>query len=186
MRLAIADPPYPPMLKASGGYKPRGSRWYGAKHRGNNRAAADLHADADEWEHPSRHQQLLKELEADYDGWALATCADALEIYTPLPVGARIGVWVKPNGIPGSHRLRSVWEPIIIQVPAGRRSNRGPGALPDVVTANAPRGGFAGQKPEAWTHWVLSAFSYNPAVDTVVDLFPGSGAVQRAIESWLP
>ena len=108
MKLAIADPPYPPLLKGSGGYKPRGSRWYGAEHRGNNRKSADLHPEADEWKDPARHQQLLKELEAEYDGWAIATAPDSLEIYTPVPVGARIAVWVKPNGIPGSHRLRSV------------------------------------------------------------------------------
>lgn len=184
MRLAIADPPYPPLLKGSGGYKPRGSRWYGSKHRGNNREAADLHHNADEWEDPVRHRRLLEELHATYDGWAIATSPDSLEIYGSLPVGARIAAWVKPNGIPGSHRLRSVWEPIIIYVPHGRRRNVGRGAIPDVVTAPAPRTGFAGAKPEAWTHWILDAFSYHPPTDAVTDLFPGSGAVSAAVRSY--
>lgn len=184
MKFAIADPPYPPLLKASGGYKPRGSRWYGDKQRGNNRKAADLHADADEWESPDRHRQLLKDLDTDYDGWAIATAPDALEIYSPLPIGVRIAVWVKPNGIPGSHRLRSVWEPVIIQVPKGRRRNIGRGMMDDVFTAPSPRTGFAGAKPEAWTHWVLRAFSYDPRQDTIVDLFQGSGAVTAAIRSY--
>lgn len=183
MRLAIADPPYPPYT-GTGGRKPRGSRWYGADHRGNNRSAADLHPAADEWESPERHRLLLLDLEANYDGWAIATAPDALEIYAPLPVGVRIGVWVKPNGIPGSHRLRSVWEPIIIRVPAGRRRNVGRGAIPDVLTAPSPRTGFAGAKPEAWTHWVLDAFSYDPGADIVEDLFPGSGAVAAAVETY--
>lgn len=172
------------MLKASGGVKPRGSRWYGDKHRGNNRKAADLHREADEWECPDRHRKLMADLESEFDGWAIATSPDSLEIYTPVPVGVRIAVWVKPNGIPGSHRLRSVWEPIVIQVPKGRRRNVGRGAIPDVVTAPAPRKGFAGAKPEAWTHWVLDAFSYDPGTDEVVDMFPGSGSVADAIRSY--
>lgn len=56
--------------------------------------------------------------------------------------------------------------------------------LDDVVTAPAPRTGFAGAKPEAWTHWILDAFSYEPTEDTVVDLFPGSGAVTMAVYSY--
>lgn len=36
--------------------------------------------------------------------------------------------------------------------------------------------------PEAWTHWVLDALGFDPATDTVDDLFPGSGAIQRAID----
>jgi hypothetical protein len=172
------------MLKASGGRKPRGSRWYGSQFRGNNRKSADLHPEADEWAIPQRHAQLLEQLEAEYDGWAIATAPDALEIYSPLPVGVRIAVWVKPNGIPGSHRLRSVWEPIIIRVPSTRQRNIGRGAIPDVVTAPAPRLGFPGAKPEEWTHWILRAFSFDPAIDTVCDMFPGSGAVTRAISSY--
>lgn len=185
MRLAIADPPYPPALKGVGGVKPRGSRWYGTKLRGNNRASADLHPEADEWEDPARHRALLEQLEAEYDGWAIATSADCLEIYAPFPVGVRVMAWVKPNGIPGAHRLRSCWEPVIIQVPPGRRRNVGRGAMPDVLTAAAPRRGFAGAKPEAWTHWVLSAFSFDPATDTVHDLFAGSGAVGDAVSTFL-
>ena len=56
--------------------------------------------------------------------------------------------------------------------------------IDDVVTAPAPRTGFAGAKPEAWTHWILRAWSYDPAVDTITDLFPGSGAVTSAIQTY--
>lgn len=119
-----------------------------------------------------------------YDGWAIATSVDGIFAYGALPVGTRVMSWVKPNAIPGSHRIRSMWEPVIVYPAAGRRSNRsGRGATPDVWTGNAPRG-FIGQKPEGWTHWVLDALSYDPAEDHVSDIFEGSGAVTRAIETY--
>lgn len=179
MRLAIADPPYPPMLKAAGGVKNRASRWYGEGQRSHTDRPADFHPKAADWDDPDRHRQLLADLIAGYDGWAIATTPDALEIYTPLPVGVRIMAWIKPNAQPGAHRLRSMWEPVILYPPKGRRSNVGRGQISDVLTANAPRGGFKGQKPEAWTRWVLAALCYEPS-DEVHDLFPGSGAVLSA------
>ena len=120
-----------------------------------------------------------------YDGWAIATAPDGIAAYGQLPVGTRIMAWVKPNAAPGAHRLRSVWEPVILYPPAGRRSNRGGvGAIPDVHTALVPRGGFRGQKPESWTHWVLDALSYDPTEDSICDLFSGSGAVMSAIRTY--
>ncbi len=115
-----------------------------------------------------------------YDGWAIATSPDGLAAYGALPVAARLMVWVKPNAIPGSHRLRSMWEPVILYPAVGRRSNRGGvGAIPDVMTAPAPRVGFKGAKPREWTEWVLQALCYRPEEDTVDDLFHGSGMVTR-------
>lgn len=118
----------------------------------------------------------------EYDGWAICTSPDGLAAYAPLPVECRIMAWVKPNAMPGAHRLRSMWEPVIVFVPAGRRSNRGGrGQMPDVLTVNAPRIGFRGAKPEAYTAWILQALSYDSNTDTVADVFPGSGAVTRTI-----
>ncbi|MBF4588433.1 hypothetical protein [Curtobacterium sp. VKM Ac-2887] len=31
--------------------------------------------------------------------------------------------------------------------------------------------GFAGRKPEQWTHWVLAMLGYDPHIDEVADLF---------------
>lgn len=184
MRLAIADPPYPPMV-ASGGRKNRASRWYGDGQRSVTDRTADHHPEAAEWDDPKRHRLLLEQLVCEYDGWVISTCPDGLSAYGELPVGCRIGAWVKPNAQPGSHRLRSMWEPVIIYPPDGRRSNRGGvGQMPDVHTENAPRGGFPGQKPEGYVHWLLSALSYDPWGDELYDLFPGSGAVARAAVSY--
>lgn len=181
MRLAIADPPYPPFVGA-GGQKNRASRWYGEGQRSATDRPSDQHPDAAEWDDPARHKQLLDELLDTYDGWAIATSPDGLRAYLPLPAAARPLVWVKPNAQPGAHRLRSMWEPVILYPTVGRRSNRGGvGQVPDVLVCPAPRRGFIGAKPAEWTRWVLDALTYDPETDTVDDLFHGSGAVSDAL-----
>ncbi len=180
MRLAIADPPYPPFVGA-GGRKNRASRWYGSGQLSRTDVPPDSHPGAHEWDDPARHRQLVNDLLRDYDGFAIATSPDGIEAYRPLPSEVRLLAWIKPNAQPGSHRLRSMWEAVILYPPAGRRSNRGGvGATPDVLTAPAPRG-FRGAKPAEWTEWVLAALTYDAATDTVDDLFPGSGAVTSAL-----
>lgn len=183
MRLCIADPPYPPFI-GSGGRKNRASRWYGDGQRSHTDRPADFHPEAADWDEPARHRQLLEDLMRDFDGWAIATSPDGLDAYRPLPAAARVMAWIKPNAQPGSHRLRSLWEPVIVYPPEGRRSNRGGvGAMPDVLTANAPRVGFTGAKPAEWTHWVLAALGYDPATDELVDMFSGSGMVGAAVST---
>lgn len=180
VRLAIADPPYPPFV-GSGGPKSRASRWYGTGQRSRTDVPPDIHPNAAEWDDPARHRRLLADLMATYDGWAVATSPDGLAAYGELPIGVRLMAWIKPNAQPGAHRLRSTWEPVILYPPIGRRSNRGGvGSIPDTLSSSV-RGGFRGAKPPEWTAWVLRALSYDPSTDTVDDLFPGSGAVTLAI-----
>jgi hypothetical protein len=181
MHLAIADPPYPPFI-GSGGRKNRASRWYGDGQRSKKDKPADRHPEAHLWDDPATHRALLLRLIDEYDGFAIATSPDGLAAYGELPAAARIMAWVKPNATPGAHRIRSLWEPVILYPPVGRRSNRGGvGMVPDVLTMAAPRRGFPGAKPPEWTRWVLDAMTYDPATDSVDDLFSGSGAVTEAI-----
>jgi hypothetical protein len=183
VKLAIADPPYPPLF-GSGGRKNRASRWYGDKPRSKKDRAADYHPDAAEWDDPARHRALLEELHASYDGYAIATSPDGIAAYGALPVGTKIMAWVKPNAAPGSHRIRNIWEPVILFPPPGRRSNRfGAGSARDALIANTPRSGFQGAKPAEWSRWVLDALSFDPDIDTVTDVFPGSGAVTQGIDN---
>jgi hypothetical protein len=185
VKLAIADPPYPPFIGV-GGRKNRASRWYGTGQRSVKDRPAEQHPDAADWDDPARHRALLEELAATFDGWAIATSVDGLTAYGALPLGTRIMAWVKPNAIPGSHRIRSMWEPVIVFPAQGRRSNRmGRGATPDVWTGSAPSG-FVGQKPVGWTHWVLDALTYDPSTDHVTDVFSGSGAVSDAVSTYVP
>jgi len=200
MRLAIADPPYPPFYSerhdlAAGGARltsrSRARRWYGNAGRettGRNRPA-DFHPDAGAWDDPARHRALLEQLLDEFDGWAIATSPDGLECYRPIPVPARLLVWHKLRAVPTAHRIATSWEPVVLYPPKGRRGRPAadqPGRtygdqVPDVLTAAPPGAGFAGAKPAAWTRWVLDALSYDPDVDEVVDMFPGSGAVTAAI-----
>jgi hypothetical protein len=182
-RLAIADPPYPPFVGA-GGTKARASRWYGTGQRSTKDRPADVHDRADEWDDPARHRRLLVDLLNQYDGFAIATSPDGIAAYGPLPAELRIMAWVKPNAAPGAHRLRSLWEAVLLYPPAGRRSNRnGAGMVPDVLTcALTSARDFIGGKPHAWTRWVLDALSYREG-DEVSDLFPGSGAVTAVLNA---
>ena len=181
MRLIIADPPYPPFVGV-GGLKNRASRWYGTGQRSAKDRPSDQHSDAASWDDPARHRQLVGDLMRDADGWALATSPDGLAVYHPLPLGCRVMIWHKPNAQPGSHRILSRWEPVIVFPPKGRRTNRGGvGAVSDVLVAMAPRRGFIGAKPPEWTAWVLAALTYQSG-DEVIDMFPGSGAVTEVLD----
>lgn len=174
MKLAIADPPY----------LGRAARWYGNQSHtlGPHAHAADHHNDAAEWDDPARHRQLIEELEANYDGYAIACAPSGIDAYRPLPESARVMVWVKPNAMPSSGRLHNKWEAVIVRIPDGRWTARGGiGVVPDVLIEPKRNDGFAGSKPHRWTRWVLDALSYDAATDTVDDMFPGSGAVASAV-----
>lgn len=185
MKLVIADPPYPP-FNGAGGRKNRASRWYGTGQRSTTDRPADVHPGAADWDDPARHRSLLVELLDTSEGFAIATSPDGIAAYGPLPAAARIMAWLKPNAQPGAHRLRSLWEPVILYPPVGRRTNRGGvGSVPDTLVAPVGRGAFRGAKPEAWTHWVLDALTYRDG-DEVVDMFPGSGIVGQAVATYRP
>ena len=195
MRLAIADPPYPPLFgerhdTADGvprlTTRSRALRWYGDGPRSaTDSAPADFHPEAAAWDDLGEHRALLLRLVDEFDGWAIATTPDGLQAYFPLPVSARILAWHKPNGIPGAGHILSRWEPVIVFTPEGRRSRTDGPQVSDVLTARPPAQGFAGAKPAEWTRWVLAALGYDPAADELVDLFPGSGAVAAAADGML-
>lgn len=190
MRLAIADPPYPPHFSerraAAGGTvrvtsRSRARRWYGDGTRSAGERPADFHPAAGEWDDPRRHRRLLEELLAGFDGWAIATSSDGVEHYRPLPIPARLMFWRKLRPLPTAHRIASSVEVVIVYVPEGRRGRGDLGQVPDYLEAAPPGNGFAGAKPPVWTRWVLDALGYDPDADEVVDLFPGSGSVAAEV-----
>ena len=182
MKLAIADPPY----------LGRAALWYGGKGRskqgtagraaGRGDLAAEYHPDAHLWDNPERHWQLMADLDRDYDGWALAASAKTLPVLAQgIPDGARIAIWHVTNAIPDGNRVSMRWEAVILRQPDGRRAYGTGHAIGDVLSAPHPMSGFVGAKPEVWTRWVLDMLGYQPG-DQVDDLFPGSGAVTRAMD----
>ena len=184
-RLAIADPPYPPIRAAHPrNDSSRARRWYSKDYRksGDALVASDHHDDAGKWDDPATHRALLEQLEAAYDGWAIATAHDGVPVYGVLPRCARIAIWHRPNGGAGAARIRNCWEAVIVRPPTDRLSSRLMGGqVPDLLTCPAPRVGFAGAKPPEWTRWVLDLLGYDAETDTVVDVFPGSGMVANAV-----
>lgn len=191
MRLAIADPPYPPRVydrpDLAGGarrtvIRSRARRWYGDQGPTDRSSGnvADFHPDAATWDTPEAHHELIKHLDSEFDGWALATTLDGAEWYHPLPAGTRHMVWHKPNSMPNGSRLASSCELVLVYVPHGRRLREAGRQLPDFLVAAPPNARFAGAKPTAWTRWVLDALDYRPEEDQLVDLFPGSGAIAAA------
>lgn len=178
MKIAIADPPY----------LGRARRWYGdGRGHSGGRGRADEHPAAGIWDMPQAHQGLIESLEAEYDGWAVAANPDSLGTYLSVtPPNVRVASWTRGNAIPSGSRVRSVWEPVLVRVPDVRRGHGTGTSVDDVLTAGITPGGFAGRKPEAWTHWVLTMLGYQPGTDEIVDIFPGSGAVADAVSTYSP
>lgn len=151
---AYADPPYPGLAK----------RYYGDQ--------ASYAGEVD-------HAKLIASLTAaGYAGWALSTSSKALRDVLPLcPPTARVCAWTKPIGVPpATYGLHSTWEPLIVA--GGRQLQPG---VRDWLRAQPARGwgDLPGRKPIAFCAWLFDCLGMVPG-DTLVDVFPGSGAVGRA------
>jgi len=188
MKLAIADPPY----------LGRAAVWYGdgmakgqlGKKQGGTAnisgpRPADNHPLAYEWDDARRHEELVHAMMDNYDGWAVAMAHDNLRDYLPMipsHVPIRIGIWTKTQAMPSGARVLNTYEPVIVRIPEGRRSSTGQTIFPrDSVTIARVNNGFPGAKPPAWTRWILDMLGFDPEIDTVDDLFGGSGLVAQEI-----
>lgn len=190
MRLAIADPPYLGRAErhyGAGAGQARGNFGSGSRRartgRKNSRYTTTEHPDAWLWDIPATHQMLVRDLCEHYDGWAISMWPTSLYVYLAVaPDDARVGVAEKMRPVPSGSRITTAWEPVLFYVPPARRG-RGSGlAVRDVLRmSTTPEADHVGAKPAEWTRWVLAVLGYDPATDTVDDLFPGSGAVTDAI-----
>ncbi len=150
-RLCVADPPFPGLAR----------KYYGREET----YAGEVD-----------HAELIRSLEADFDGWALATAPRNLRELIPLtPPEARICSWVKPIGV--STRTRgphNAWEVLIVKPARLRR----PGVRDYLVAPPSRAAGkkLMGRKPAAWCMWVFAMLGASHG-DTLVDRFPGTGIV---------
>ena len=188
MRLCIADPPYlghAAIWYGSGMHVSKLSPEFGGTARISGVKPADHHPDAARWDIIDTHLAMVERLISDYDGWAIAMAHDNLRAYLPLipaSVPIRVGIWNKPQNLPGGARVLNTYEPVIVRIPEGRRASTGCAIFPrDSVTISRINNGFPGAKPPTWTRWVLDMLGYDPEIDTVDDLFAGSGAVAAEI-----
>lgn len=131
------------------------------------------------------HQDLIGRLVADYpDGWALCLHSPSLkQILNMCPDDVRVMAWVKPFAVfkPNVNPAYS-WEPVIVR--GGRKRTRQQDTVRDWVSANITlRRGMVGAKPDEFSYWLFEVLNLRPG-DTLVDIFPGSGAITRAWEKW--
>lgn len=163
MRIGYADPPYPGQAK---------------KHYGDH---PDYGGEVD-------HVDLIHRLDTQYDGFVLHTSSVALgqimTIVHEYDVECRVMAWVKPfaafkRNVPVAY----AWEPVLVKpcrkpVVSGRMVMRD--FLAEGITMKR---GLSGAKPERVCHWLFECVGAHPD-DALDDMFPGSGAVSRAWESW--
>ena len=179
-KFAIADPPY----------YGRARRWYGSGGCGvgHGIGQADNHPEAHIWDEPEAHLEMLANLKANYDGFAIATSVMGLNVYLreidlKQGSGYRMAIWHKPISSPSGSRIRNAYEPVLIYVPKDRRGYKSHARIDDIRSINIEPIGFIGAKPKAWVWWVLDLMGVNKN-EQVDDLFYGSGAVTKAVEEW--
>ena len=177
LRFCIADPPY----------LGRAVRWYGHGGCGDGYGLgqADNHPNAADWDDPQRHQQLVKDLDRDFDGWAIAMSVHSLSTYlqvleTDSRNGIRVAVWHKPSSLTSGARVCNRWEPVLLRIPKSRRGRTVGKSCSDVFQSVPARNGFRGAKPHGWTLWILEMLGVQPH-DEVIDMFHGSGAVSESL-----
>jgi len=160
VRLGYADPPYP--------------------------GCAGYYKDHPDYAGEVDHAELIARLERDYDGWILHTSStNGLRLVMPLlPPEARVMAWVK--GFAAFKRNVSVayaWEPVIVKaarkpVVTGRVTMRDWIECPITL-----KRGLCGAKPEKVCHWAFEMVGARPE-DELHDMYPGTGAVTRAWDTW--
>lgn len=163
MRFAYADPPYLGCAK----------KFYGD------------HPEAAVYDTLDGHRALIERLSAEFpDGWAYSLHTPSLrQILAICPEDVRVCAWVKPfcSFKPGVKRAFG-WEPILVR--GGRKINRDALSVRDWVSCSIATGqGLRGAKPPGVLFWLFDFLGMQPQ-DEFHDLFPGSGAVTRAWESW--
>ena len=163
MRFAYADPPYPGQ---SGLY--RGHVDY-----------------AGEVDHPSLIAGMTDWFP---DGWALSTSSESLrDVLAVSPPGVRVAAWFRGERPTASYRPLSTWEPVVV---FGGRPHLSPvdGRRVDaLIHVSRPRttdpARVIGAKPAAFCYWLFDLLGARPG-DELADLFPGSGGVARAWQTF--
>lgn len=155
-RIAYADPPYPGM-----------AHYYPEK------------TEVD-------HNALLLELCEKYDAWALSTASTTLKQVLCLPncpPDIRIGAWVKPFcSYKPNVNPAYAWEPVIFW--NCRKRDRWDPTTRDWVAENITlQSSCIGAKPHGFCTWLFEMLGAAPD-DEFVDIYPGSGNVTRAWQTW--
>jgi len=160
MRFAYADPPY----------------------LGCGRLYAMDHPGAYDWDRVESHRNCMSWMDEEYDGWAFSLSSTSLQTLLPLaPKGVRIASWVKPfAAFKANVRIAYTWEPVLFK--PGRDSSKdgapvGRDHLSEPITMQK---GLTGAKPEKFCRWIANLLGYVEG-DELVDIFPGTGVMERVL-----
>jgi hypothetical protein len=157
MRVAYADPPYIGQA---------------AKHYAHDPSCAEVD-----------HAELIARLDT-FDAWALSLSSPTLKTILALcPDDVRVGAWVKPfASFKPNVNPAYAWEPVVFR--GGRKRGRDEPTVRDWVASNITlKRGLSGAKPAPFCWWVFDFLGMEPG-DEFHDIFPGSGAVDRAWDEW--
>jgi len=100
--------------------------------------------------------------------------------------------WVKrSHGFLAGVRLQYCWEPVILKGGREGPHRKGDPTLRDWVDASLegwtfrqmPENHVRGKKPQKFCFWLFDCLGLQPG-DTLVDLYPGTGAVGQAWEQY--
>jgi hypothetical protein len=160
-RIGYADPPYP-----------------GCAHMYKNHP--DYAGEVD-------HAALCRRLETEYDGYILHTASTTLrQVESYLTPGTyRVMPWVKPfaafkRNVPVAY----AWEPVIV------KPVRKPVVAKRVVMRDwiaeciTMKKGLTGAKPPKVVLWAIEMVGA-AACDSLDDMFPGTGIVERTWNEWV-
>jgi hypothetical protein len=164
MMIAYADPPYPGQSE---------------KH----------YADHPDYAGEVDHGELLSRIDRDYDGWLLHTSSTALSDVLHAAAweritGFRVMAWVKPfAAFKRNVSVAYAWEPVLVK-PCRKPVVSKRLVLRDWIAEPITlKRGLSGAKPEAVCRWAFEVLGMEPT-DTLVDLYPGTGAVTAAWKAW--
>ena len=162
MRLGYADPPYP--------------------------GCAKRYADQPDYAGEVDHVALADRLR-EFDGYVLHTSAPAFAQIAALVPEARAHIWIKPfAAFKRNVSVAYAWEPVFIvpvRKPVVRPALRNQNIISRDWFAESItlKRGLTGAKPQRLCWWIFACAGMGPG-DELVDLFPGTGAVSRAWESY--
>lgn len=161
MRFAYADPPY--YMQGKKKYEP-------------------FHDDVDIWDQKQTHIDLVARLYDEYpDGWALScNPQDVLWLAPHLMADTRICAWTKSFHQIRPTTVQYAWEAVLLH--GGRRVYKRKPMVRDWLSCPiSMQKGLPGAKPDLFNIWVLQLLNYQKG-DELIDLFPGTSSMSRAIE----
>lgn len=137
------------------------------------------------WDDITTHRLLIEWLGDTADGWAYCMTSQSLRHILPATdnVTYRVASWVKPfAAFKRNVRIAYTWEPVLFSPGRDRSVDGAPVGRDHLSESITLRKGFTGAKPDRFNHWILDLMGHVEG-DEVVDLFPGTGGMSRALDA---